>query len=166
MAEIRDLPATGASERMGRRALSLAGIPGGRPARIGRVNRDVNAVVTGHAARLRSEVGKAGDAVMRGDDRGSPYGLPRRHQGHGGDAHRLYGETFHADHVPERDTGIVARLPAPSLSARRTRQRLAQTTRPAPRARRTLLSTRASRRTIAAGCSPAPGIGGWNPEGR
>ena len=78
------------------------------------MNPAVNAVVTLDADRARAAAREAEAAVMRGDALGPLHGLPVAIKDTEDTAglRTTYGSPLFAEHVPERDLGVVARLRA------------------------------------------------------
>jgi Asp-tRNA(Asn)/Glu-tRNA(Gln) amidotransferase A subunit family amidase len=109
-----DLPATELRHLIGTRALSPVELLESSLARIDRVNPAVNAVVTLDADRARAAAREAEAAVMRGDAPGPLHGLPVAIKDTEDTAglRTTYGSPIFAEHVPERDLGVVARLRA------------------------------------------------------
>ena len=114
MTEPCDLSATELRRLIGARALSPVELLDSCLARIARVNPAVNAVVTLDADRARAAAREAEAAVMRGDALGALHGLPIAIKDTEDTAglRTTYGSPLFADHVPERDLGVVARVRA------------------------------------------------------
>ena len=114
MTEPCDLPATELRRLVGARALSPVDLLESCLARIARVNPAVNAVVTLDTDRARAAAREAEAAVMRGGTLGPLHGLPVAIKDTEDTAglRTTYGSPLFAEHVPERDLGVVARLRA------------------------------------------------------
>ncbi len=114
MTEPCDLPATELRRLVGARALSPVEVLESCLARIARVNPAVNAVVTLDTDRARAAAREAEAAVTRGDALGPLHGLPVAIKDTEDTAglRTTYGSPLFAEHVPERDLGVVARLRA------------------------------------------------------
>jgi len=114
MTEPCDLSATELRRLIGARALSPVELIDSCLMRIARVNPAVNAVVTLDADRARAAAREAEAAVMRGDALGPLHGLPVAIKDTEDTAglRTTYGSPLFAEHVPERDLGVVARLRA------------------------------------------------------
>ena len=114
MTEPCDHSATELRRLIGARALSPVELLDSCLARIARVNPAVNAVVTLDADRARAAAREAEAAVMRGDALGALHGLPIAIKDTEDTAglRTTYGSPMFADHVPERDLGVVARVRA------------------------------------------------------
>ena len=114
MIEPCDLSATELRRLIGARALSPVELLDSCLARIARVNPAVNAVVTLDGDRAREAAREAEAAVMRGDALGPLHGLPIAIKDTEDTAglRTTYGSPLFADHVPERDLGVVARVRA------------------------------------------------------
>ncbi len=114
MTEPCDLPATELRRLVGARALSPLELLDSCLARIARVNPAVNAVVTLDTDRARAAAREAEAAVMRGGTLGPLHGLPVAIKDTEDTAglRTTYGSPLFAEHVPERDLGVVARLRA------------------------------------------------------
>jgi amidase len=114
MTEPCDLSATELRRLIGARALSPVELIDSCLMRIARVNPAVNAVVTLDADRARAAAREAEAAVMRGDALGPLHGLPVAIKDTEDTAglRTTYGSPLFAEHVPERDLGVAARLRA------------------------------------------------------
>jgi amidase len=114
MIEPCDLSATELRRLIGARALSPVELLDSCLARIARVNPAVNAVMALDADRAREAAREAEAAVMRGDALGPLHGLPIAIKDTEDTAglRTTYGSPLFADHVPERDLGVVARVRA------------------------------------------------------
>jgi Asp-tRNA(Asn)/Glu-tRNA(Gln) amidotransferase A subunit family amidase len=114
MTEPCDLPATELRRLVGARVLSPVELLDSCLARIARVNPAVNAMVSLDGDRARAAAREAEAAVMRGDALGPLHGLPVAIKDTEDTAglRTTYGSPLFAEHVPERDLGVVARLRA------------------------------------------------------
>lgn len=112
MAEPCELSATNARRLIGRKRLSPIELLESCIARIEMVNPTVNAVVTTCYERAREEARAATDALIRGDDlpplHGLPFGVKDLNDTEG--VRTTYGSPLYADHVPEKDEALVAKI--------------------------------------------------------
>ncbi|GHF75807.1 amidase [Amycolatopsis bartoniae] len=114
MDEICFLPATRLRAALAARELSAREVVRAHLDRIERVNPAVNAVVTLVAERALAEAHEADERAASGVELPPLHGLPVAHK----DTHdtagirTTYGSPLFADHVPERDELVVARMRA------------------------------------------------------
>lgn len=108
------LTAVEARRLIGQKALSASDLLADCIAQIERVNPAVNALVTPAFERARAEADAADAAVARGEPLGPLHGLPvaiKDIQDTAG-IPTTYGSAAYADHLPDADDGIVARIRA------------------------------------------------------
>src|SRR5450432_348048 len=106
------LPATEQARRLGDGSLSAVELVGAHLARIGRINPSVNAVVTVVAERAVAGA-QAADRLRAGGGPLPPlHGLPIAHKDLVDTAgvRTTYGSPSFADHVPDADALLAARL--------------------------------------------------------
>ncbi|TDQ48778.1 amidase [Actinorugispora endophytica] len=110
--EIVYRPARELTAMMRRRELSAREVVAAHLARIEAVNPSVNAVVTLCGDRAMDEAAAADESLVSGVEPGPLHGLPIAHK----DTHSTagvrttFGSPFFADHVPEHDELVVARM--------------------------------------------------------
>jgi Asp-tRNA(Asn)/Glu-tRNA(Gln) amidotransferase A subunit family amidase len=112
MTEPCDLTALEARRLIGRKALSPVELLESCLGRIEAVNPAVNAMVTMDVPAARKSAQAAEQAVMRGEDLGALHGLPIgiKDLDEAAGLRCTYGSPIFRDFVPERDSGMVARL--------------------------------------------------------
>jgi Asp-tRNA(Asn)/Glu-tRNA(Gln) amidotransferase A subunit family amidase len=110
MPELCDLSAVEMRRRIGAKQVSPVELLESCLARIAAVNPRLNAFVTMAAERARQEARAAEAAVLRGDAlpllHGLPIGIKDLQETQG--IRTTWGSPIFADHVPERDEGVVA----------------------------------------------------------
>lgn len=112
--ELCDLTATEMIALLRDREIGAAELVEAHLRRIERVNPQVNAIVTLTAEQALERAREADEDWARGHWRGPLHGLPVAHKDLVDTAgiRTTYGSRVHADHVPDRDALIVARMRA------------------------------------------------------
>ena len=110
--ELCDLSAIELTARIRRRELSARDVMRAHLARIERVNRSVNAIVTLVADRAMADAARADDLVAKGGTPGPLHGLPVAHKDliETAGIRTTKGSRFYRDTVPVRDALMVTRV--------------------------------------------------------
>jgi hypothetical protein len=98
--------------RLARKDVSAREVMAAHLAQIDRLNASVNAIVTLVPERAMAEAAQADEAIVRRGPTGILHGLPVAHKDLQDTAgiRTTRGSPFFRDHVPERDSALVARI--------------------------------------------------------